>query len=459
MKINLREYQQECIDIIYENFKTSKKQYIQLPTGAGKTFVFLHYLRDYSYKSLIVVPNKELEEQVLKWAKVIIKDRKTISFRENPRDADIIIITSQTLVYKRNIEFFREFYFDTLIIDEAHHAQAKTYKNFLQHMKEKTFNLLGCTATPERLDGKCLNEIFNKMTYQKSIVELIESGDLCDIEAVKIKTGVKISSKVKNGDFEQKVLKSLDNPSRNIILHKCYFDYCQGKKTLIFCVGVDHAKSLAKHLKELGVKAESIYGDLSYVEREAILRRFKSGETMVLTNCQILTEGFDEPSIECLLIARPTMSKALYCQMVGRGLRNHPGKEVCQLFELADNSHNICTFNVLGNLRQDIDRDYEPGTRLSRLVKDLEALDIEELDNLILEKEKHNLFTEEDLSEIENSTDMYHKVCGDMRKCTDRQYELLKNYDYFKKCGCWDIPSFMEASFILWKEKLRERYG
>jgi len=452
MKIQLREYQKECIKTIYQNFKGNRKQFIQLPTGAGKTFVFLHYLRDYSRKAVIVVPNKELEEQVMHWGKIILKDRRIVANRSKKREyGEVVVTTAQSLVYDKNIDKFKEFDFDTLIIDEAHHALSRTYKNFLHCIRDKNFNLLGCTATPERLDGQSLNDIFDRMTYSKNIVDLIRSKDLCEIEATKIKTNFKLSIiGVRNGDFLPSFLKNLDHPSRNAIIYKCFFDNCADKKTLIFCVSVEHAITTAKHFKDEGVRAECIYGDMGSSVRSAILERFKSGETQVLTNCQLLTEGFDEPSIEALIIARPTLSKSLYCQMVGRGLRNFPGKDLCHLYELADNNHNICTFRVIVGFPQSYEKDYRERERVLNLAKEYESIDIKELEFV---KEKHEIFNSEDILPSDGKTLDFYKIAFFEMKVTERQKQLLKGYPYLEEM------SYLEAAFTLWKQRLRKRYG
>jgi superfamily II DNA or RNA helicase len=452
--IQLKEFQKECIEQICKHFSVYKKQLIQLPTGSGKTFIFLHYLRDYSKKSVIVVPSKELEEQVFYWGKIICKDKSIIRNRYNMihlfNQPDIIITTAAALRFDKTKEFIKEFDFDTLVIDEAHHAQAITYKKFLKTIDQKSFNLLGCTATPERLDKKPLFEIFEHLTYKKNILDLILTKDLCNAKAFKIKTGCKISSnEVRKGDFLPKSLSKLNNETRNKILHKCFLEHAFDKKTLIFCVNINHAVAIADSLKKCGIKSAAVWGSMPLKEREKILEDFKKGDIQVISNCQLLTEGFDEPSIESLIIARPTLSKSLYCQMIGRGLRNFPGKEFCYIYELTDNAHNICDLTSTLEISSNFKKEYSNNTDILALAKEYEHIDEE---NIEIKKEEFNILNQKFVLNDNGYLNIFN-TNFDKIKPTKRQQEKLNKHNFISEMSC------LEASFILWKEKLREKYG
>lgn len=439
--IKLRPYQKSCIDKITEHFKTNDKQLIQLPTGAGKTFIFLHYLKYHSVKTLIAVPSIELLEQVVYWGKIILNDRSVESYKSGKK-ADVIVTTSHALNFDRQKERFNDF--DHLIIDEAHHAQSKTYRSFINELKHK-FKLLGCTATPERNDGKSLLEIFGHLTFDMNLLDLIKSGELADLIGTRIMTNIKLDGQVrKGGDIIQKKLKELDSDSRNKIITKCFEDECKNKKTLIFCVSIDQTIKLANDLKALGYRAEFIYGDMNKKQRKEVLERFKSGETQVLTNCQLLTEGFDEPTIEALIIGRPTLSKTLYSQMIGRGVRKTKDKDVCYVYELTDNIHDLCNFNVFGTEGQSRDVDYAPGTRLTDHVKYLESLDSIEVS---IHKIRYDIFG--NLSDVENN----RLILFDDIPQTGNQLNLLKHLPYA------DELTHLESAFLIWKNNLRKKYG
>lgn len=441
-EIKLRPYQEDCIESIRSHFEKENRQLIQLPTGGGKTFIFLHYLKIYSVKSLIVVPTIELLEQVIYWGKIILNDRKVASYKERKK-ADVIVATTASLRYKSNQELFSNF--DHLIIDEAHHIYAKNYLDFINRQTHE-YKLLGCTATPERMDGKNLLKIFKSLTFDMNILDLINLGELCDIEATRVKTNINLEGHIrKAGDIIPKKLMELDTESRNQVIIKTFKEECPDKKTLIFCVSVEHAITLANMMKKEGISAEYIYGDLAFAERKRILEDFKKGKIQVLTNCQLLTEGFDEPSIEALIIARPTLSKTLYCQMVGRGVRKSPGKNICHLFELTDNIHDICTFNVLAFPSNDIDRNYSPRQRLTEYAKTLESI---EIDKVAVEKFKFNLFNQEEVIQESRYEITFQNV--PKPKTTN---------EHINKLPYKEELNTLELSFLIWKERLRKKYG
>lgn len=439
--IKLRQYQKDCIEKITEHFKTHDKQLIQLPTGAGKTYIFLHYLKYHSVKSLIVVPSIELMEQIIQAGKIILNDRSVESYKSGKK-ADVIVTTSHALNFDKQKERFVDF--DHLIIDEAHHAQAKTFRYFINGLKHK-FKLLGCTATPERNDGKSLLEIFDTLTFDMNLLDLIKSGELADLIGTRIKTNVKLDGQVRrNGEIIQKRLQEFDIESRNQIVVKCFEDECKEKKTLIFCVSIKQTIALASHLKSLGYRSEFIYGDMNKNARKEVLERFKSGETQVLTNCQLLTEGFDEPTIEALIIARPTLSKTLYSQMIGRGVRKTKDKDVCYVYELTDNIHDLCNFNVFGHENQSREVDYAPGTKLTDHMKYLESLETLEIE---IKKENYDVFG--NLSDMENNRlSLLENIPQ-----TKNQFELLKHLPFAHEL------THLESAFLIWKNNLRKKYG
>lgn len=452
-KIVLRPYQKECLDTIQEYFKDHDRQLIQLPTGGGKTVVFLSYIDSRPGKALIICPTVDLVEQVKETCEKF-SDATVYAkgLKQKWKKADITIATAAVLNYGSSKEFLKSQKFETIIFDEAHRAQCDTYLNFLEIL-EHPFKLLGCTATPERLDGKPLLEVFDKLTYTKSILDLIREDYLCDMEATKVKTGMKLDHlKSRSGEFIPTELKKLETPARNKIIIDTYKENCQDKKTLVFCLSIAHCENIASMLREEGFKAEAIHGKLRHPQRKAILKRFKSGETKILTNCQLLTEGFDEPSIEALLIARPTKSKALYCQMIGRGLRLYPKKELCYLYELGDNSHNICSFNVAAGREPEFQFEYKKGTRLTKLVDELDKLGIEEVEVV---KEKINLFENDRKCPLKgNEVDIFKTIFYKI-KPTEYQKNKLKEL----KIDDRFVDTFLEAAFLIWKHHARIKYG
>lgn len=440
--IKLHDYQIECIETIADHFKKSDRQIIQLPTGSGKTFIFLNFLKKYAKSAIILCPSIELQEQIHSWGSHFL-GKENIEKGWNKINCPFHVMTLASLNYETIYNKVLKNKFDYIILDEAHHGCAPTFIKFLDRLKNHKFKLLGVTATPERLDDKNLLDIFETLTYSKNILEMIELNHLCDIESYKIKTNLELKFISHSNDFSLKNLQLLDIERRNQILLNTFVQECSDKKTLIFCLNINHAKKISEAINKLGYSSEYIHGKMKFHERQQILKRFKNGQTMVLTNCQILTEGFDEPSIEALILARPTRSKSLYCQMIGRGVRKFPRKDRCYLYELTDNNHKICTFNVLGGLSSDIQYDYPKALRLSELIKEIQSIDFEKL---LLEKTPHELFEME--YEARSSLDF---------PCFTRQVEKIKKY-LPHEVLLYDL-SFIEAEFLLFKQKLKVKYG
>lgn len=178
---------------------------------------------------------------------------------------------------------------------------------------------------------------------------MIEEKYLCDFRGYKVKTKISLQSiRKKKGDFVAQALSAVINvESRNKLIVEQYQKLAPGSKAIAFCVTVRHAKQLCEEFMLRGIRCECLHSDMVDVTRRKILSQFKSGEIKVLTNCNLLTEGFDEPSITCLLMCRPTMSKGLYTQMIGRGSRIFPGKKECIVIEFTDNDFDVCDMSSL----------------------------------------------------------------------------------------------------------------
>ena len=184
---------------------------------------------------------------------------------------------------------------------------------------------------------------------QKNIMEMIEAGFLSDIKGWRIKTNIELKGiRIQRGDFNSKQLSSIINTeNRNELICDAFKKLLSGKKSILFCTDIQHCESLSKTFNNNGLRCKSIHGNLTREEQRIRLQEFKHGKTNILTSCQLLTEGFDEPSIEAIMLCRPTKSPGLYIQMVGRGLRIHPGKDKCYVVDVTDNAHDICAFPTL----------------------------------------------------------------------------------------------------------------
>jgi superfamily II DNA or RNA helicase len=254
-------------------------------------------------------------------------------------DAGIVVASVQTLARTKRLERFPCDHFATAIVDEAHHVLAETYQRILTHLhSEKT---LGVTATPDRGDTKNLGVFFEDIVFEIGIVDLIRSGFLCPIKVRTVPVKIDISNvSTRAGDFSEEELAEALEPVLEKIA-EAVITYAKNRKTLIFVPLVRIATQFADILKENGLAAEMICGVCT--DRAEKLARFSSGETQVLVNAMLLGEGYDEPSIDCVIVLRPTKIRSFYAQMVGRGTRIHPGKSDLLLLDFLwiSRTHNL----------------------------------------------------------------------------------------------------------------------
>lgn len=399
MRFKLRDYQEECVDTIVENFNKMDSQIVQLPTGAGKTVILWHVIKNLKKKTLILAPTVELTEQIQETGWDIVCAHHIYRKKKSywPKECKYLVMTSQAATFALKGDQLKKFNPDLIIIDEAHRARSKSIEHLINHFRDGRKKILGLTATPERLDGKSLLTVFDDLTYSVTLIDLIQEGYLVDIECYKIKTKHELKEmSIRGGDFAPNILNCLDVDSRNSIILDIYKNKCPGKKTLVFCLSVEHAKRMSEKFIDNGIRAAPIYGQQSRTLRRATLQCFKNREIDVLCNCQLLTEGFDEPSIEALILARPTKSKALYCQMIGRGVRPWKGKDSCLVYDLSDEIHDVQNFNVIGGISQHIDFEWEPGEKLTNAVE-RHKLSIPDVDYYV---EEFHLYKKCPLSEI-----------------------------------------------------------
>jgi ATP-dependent helicase IRC3 len=341
--VELRPYQQEALASMLEAESNGiNKQLIVLPTGAGKTVLFaqLPIIRKESLPMLVLAHRSELLIQAKDKIETINKDLSVgIEQADNKAGyVDVVIASVPTLGRESSsrIEKYPKNYFKTIVVDEAHHAAAPSYRKILDYFTPEL--LLGVTATPQRSDSVRLIDVFQEIVYYKSIQDLIKEGWLSPLVGYRVKTSTDISDvEIQNGEYKQdQLIEAIDNPGRNNSIVTAYNDLANAKKTVVFAAGVDHARHLEEAFRKNGSSVRVIIGTTPEEERRQILSDFKSGAVTVLVNVGVLTEGFDEPSIEAIILAKPTRSSLLYTQIVGRGTRLFEGKEHCMIIDIAD---------------------------------------------------------------------------------------------------------------------------
>lgn len=343
MTLQLRPYQQESLDsILHHSANGINKQLVVLPTGAGKTVIFSHLplIKQDCLPMLVLAHRAELLDQARN--KIMASNPNLIvEVEQAERKAgkvDVVVASVATL--GRNgtprIEEYPKDYFKSIVIDEAHHAAAPSYRRIIDYFN--TNFLLGVTATPQRSDSTRLIDVFEEIVYYKSIQDLIEDKWLCPLVGFRVKSNTDISQvQITNGDYAQSQLENvIDTPERNAHIVAAYRDLAFGKKAIVFAAGVKHAQNLALSFRQASVETAVIVGTTPREEREDILAKFAQSKVSVIVNVGVLTEGFDEPSVQAIILAKPTRSALLYTQIVGRGTRLHDSKEHCIIIDIAD---------------------------------------------------------------------------------------------------------------------------
>ena len=321
--ITLRDYQVAAINAVKQAFQNRQVALLQMATGLGKTVVFTEIVkRRPSGRALILAHREELVFQAanrLGTTAIEMADEKA------PRDAPIVVGTVQTVVRRLNRLPAQEF--SLVVIDEAHHAAAKTYCRIINWFRANpNCRILGVTATPFRHDGKDLESHFGPPVYKYSLVNGIEDGWLVPVqEFITSKVTVDLENvKVRHGDYPVEAIEDQLKEIRNVeAIASVAID--QPGKVLVYTPGVQSAMLVAQSLNRKcpGVAAV-IHGGTDKDERRQIIEDFRSGKIRIITNCLVLTEGFDEPTVDTIVMARPTKSRVLYAQVMGRGMRPLP---------------------------------------------------------------------------------------------------------------------------------------
>jgi ATP-dependent helicase IRC3 len=350
----LRDYQHEALNAIRHALAQGVRRHLLvLPTGSGKTVLFAALIHDMDVHTLVLAHRDELIEQAvskLLAAGIPADIIGVVKAERNDTAHPIIVASVQTLAQNRRLLQLHGA-FGLVVVDEAHHALAASYRRILEHVGCFAPDgplLLGVTATPDRGDGRPIgNTVFEELVYSKPILELMQHGYLCDVRAYTVRMRLSLAGvKTRHGDFAQGELAAvLAHAEAPRLIAEAYREHASDRKGIVFTPSVALAYTVCEKLQALGIIAEALDGTTPSEERKAILRRLRTGDTQVVANCAVLTEGFDEPSVSCIAVCRPTKSRPLFCQMIGRGLRPFPGKDNCLILDLGANSsrHDVVT--------------------------------------------------------------------------------------------------------------------
>lgn len=329
-KIDPRPYQQKAAAAIHREWDAgNKKTLVVMPTGTGKTIVFASIVNDQVAKGehvLILAHREELLQQASDKLKMVTGLETALEKAQNSAlDSDkmVVVASVQTLSKQNRLMKYPRDYFGTIIIDEAHHTAAKTYKGILEHFIDA--KVLGVTATPDRSDMKSLSDIFDSLAFEYKLPDAIREGYLCKINTKTIPVEVDISKvHINAGDFSAQDLGNILDLYLDTIADAIVRE-CQNRKTVIFTPLVRISKRLCNILNKRNFKTAEVNG--ASADREDVLKGFDNGEYKALTNAMLLTEGWDCPTVDCIICLRPTKSRSLYAQIVGRGTRLCEGKK------------------------------------------------------------------------------------------------------------------------------------
>lgn len=321
-------YQVECKNAIHKGLaKAIIKQLVVMATGTGKTFTAVQAIKGLG-RILWITHTEELIEQS---AEALLREAESSSIgiikaEKFNVNAPIVMASAQTLW--RRLDQIPQDYFDVIVADECHLFGSKTFKMPLDYFTPKL--LLGLSATPYRTDGCLMGDLFDEIIFEYNIDRAIAEKYLCELDAIRVKTNINIDKKADGtivkttggelnaGDLEEVI----NTPERNALIVEKYLQYAEGRQFIAFCVDVQHTRDLCQAFNDRGIKTNFIVGDKELTtDRKGVISDFKNGEYVGLTNCMVLTAGFDHPNVGCIIAACPTKSLTKYLQQVGRGTR------------------------------------------------------------------------------------------------------------------------------------------
>lgn len=392
--LKLRPYQEEARRSIEDAWIAgTKKTLLVLPTGCGKTIVFAKIAEDMVKQGdhvLILAHRGELLEQASD------KIKKSTGLGCSVEKADqtclgswyrITVGSVQSLQREKRLQGFDPEYFGTIIIDEAHHAVSDGYQRVLQHFDKA--KVLGVTATPDRGDMRNLGEYFETLAYEYTLPKAIKEGYLSPIKALTIPLQLDISNVgMQSGDFAVGEIGTALDPYLEQIATEMEH-YCKERKTVVFLPLIKTSQKFKDILNAHGFRAAEVNGESQ--DRAEVLDAFDKGDYNVLCNSMLLTEGWDCPSVDCVIVLRPTKVRSLYSQMVGRGTRLHPGKEELLIIDFLwlTEKHELChPANLICEDQEVAQKLTENLEKEAGKAMDLEDAEIKASEDVVMQREE-----------------------------------------------------------------------
>ena len=423
---SLRPYQVEAKQAVLNEWdKGQRKTLLVLPTGCGKTVVFSsiteHQVNN-GHRVLIMAHRGELLTQAADKLKAATGLDSVLEKAESSSLGSIFPVTVgsvQSLAQEKRLARFPNDYFQDIIVDEAHHCLSGTYQRVLEHFPQS--NILGVTATPDRGDMKNLGEFFDSKAYEYSMIQAIRDGYLCPIKAQMIPLELDIKNVgISNGDYSAGEIGHALEPYLHQIaaeMKKC----CQGRKTVVFLPLIAISQKFCKILNEIGFKAAEVNGGSD--DRTQVLSDFENGKYDVLCNSMLLTEGWDCPSVDCIVVLRPTKNRSLYQQIVGRGLRLYPGKEHLLLLDFLwmTTRHDLCKPSSL------ISKNEEIAEKIDKQIEDTGEVDLIEAE----EQAERDVLAERE-----------EALAEELRKLRTRKKQFVDPLQYALSIAAEDLATY-----------------
>lgn len=391
--MELRPYQSEAKAAIFEEWdKGVKRTLLVLPTGCGKTIVFAKVTEDCVRRGnrvLIMAHRGELLDQAAdKIGKATGLGCATEKAEETCLGSwfRVVVGSVQSLTREKRLKQFPVDYFDTIIIDEAHHCLSDSYQKILDYFKEA--NILGVTATPDRGDMRNLGECFDSLAYEYTLPKAIKAGYLSPIKALTLPLKLDLSAVgMQSGDFKSGDIATALDPYLYQIADEME-KHCKDRKTVVFLPLVKTSQKFRDILNSKGFKAAEVNGDSK--DRAEVLAAYERGDYNVLCNSMLLTEGWDCPSVDCIVVLRPTKVRSLYSQMVGRGTRLFPGKDHLLLLDFLWHTerHELCHPASLICQDEEVARKMTENIEQAGCPVDIEAAEKQAAEDVVAQREE-----------------------------------------------------------------------
>lgn len=442
----LRPYQAEAKQAILAAWDEGyRKTLLVLPTGCGKTVVFSSVTENQvnkGHRVLIMAHRGELLDQAADKLKEASGLDSVLEKAESTSLGSFLPVTVgsvQSLAQEKRLARFPNNYFQDIIVDEAHHCLSDSYKRVLDHFPDA--NILGVTATPDRGDMKNLGEFFDSKAYEYSMTEAIREGYLCPIKAQMIPLELDIADVgISSGDFSAGEIGHALEPYLHQIASEMA-NYCRGRKTVVFLPLIATSQKFCAMLNDAGLHAAEVNGNSD--DRSQVLADFEAGKYDVLCNSMLLIEGWDCPSVDCIVVLRPTKIRSLYQQMVGRGMRLSPGKTELLLLDFLwmTERHDLCRPSAL------ISKDEAIAKKIDeRMVEDTDGFDLIEAE----EQAERDILAERESALAKQLAEMR----GKKRKLVDPlQYALsiaAEDLTNYVPTFAWEMapPSEKQIAFL-----------